>query len=392
MTPETTIPPTIARCRVFGPVLLVIGAILLALSLANGITGFFESYLFAWVFWMNITLGCLMWVMLINATRSTWGYSVLRPFEAGTKLLPVMFLLFLPVLIAGLPFLYPWADASLVSHDPVLMHRASWNTPVWFAFRTVVYFIIWWLFASLLIGSSRRQDETGSGREERWRFNLSPPGIVIYVVTVTLAATDWVMSLSPHWFSTIFGLIFADGQALGSVALIVLFVCLDTRSAPYSNVVTRADTRDWGNLMLTFTMVWAYFAVSQWIIIWSGNLPEEISFYLHRLSGGLLPMGTFIIAFQFFVPFTLLLSSRAKRTPILLAGIALLVLTVRVVETFWIVTPFFPDHQGRLVVTVGDVGAFLAIGGIWLTVFALLLGKSIMFPRYSLIRREVVHA
>ncbi|HEV2472537.1 MAG TPA: hypothetical protein VGS41_07730, partial [Chthonomonadales bacterium] len=266
--------------------------------------------------------------------------------------------------------------------------------PVWFGFRGLILFGIWLLLATLLNQSSRAQDIDGNPARAQWRANLGTAGIVIYVITVTLASTDWVMSLDPHWYSTIWGFIFCDGQALGAMALITLIITQNAHAPAYEGKLNKDVTRDLGNLLLTFTMVWAYFAVSQWIIIWSGNLPDEIEYYLTRLKGPMLPVGTFIVIGQFFAPFVMLLSSRAKRTPSMLGGIAVLILIVRVVEIFWIVKPMFPDAPklpGSILPLSGwDGVTFLALGGLWLGGFAYLLGKNALFPNHTYVVPEVL--
>lgn len=383
------LPGILNTLGMIGPLLALIGIAGCLFGYMNNRAEFWHSYMFGWIFWVNITLGCFLVTLLIHTVRATWGYPVLRLFEAGSRLIPVLFLLFLPVL-AGLPYLYPWADHARVAADPVLQHRSAYMQPTWFMMRTIVYFAIWTILSTLVNQSSLRQDRTGDPNEAQWRTTLSAPGIVIYVITVTLAVTDWVMSLDPHWYSTIYGFIFCDGQALGALSLITLLVTWWAYRPPYTKeVILHSVTRDLGNLMLTFTMVWAYFALSQWLIIWSGNLPEEIHYYLERLkTPSLLAMGTFLVFGQFFIPFLLLLSSRAKRTPKLLAGIAAWIVLVRIVDIFWIIKPMFKHDDVPF--TLWDVVAFVGIGGIWLTGFVFFARANALFPRHALLPEEAL--
>lgn len=379
-----------------------IGPLLAVLGIAGWVIGLFtgnlaecmHSYLFGWIFWVNVALGCFVLSMLANVVRANWGYPVLRPFEAGSRMLWLMLVLMIPIFI-GLKYIYPWMDPAQVAADPVMKGRAAYMSSTWFILRAIVYFVIWLIISTLLNQSSLRQDTSRDLNEAQWRVNLSAPGIVIYVLTVTFAMTDWLMSLDSHWFSTIYGFIFCDGQILGALSLIVLMVTAARHfnQPPYNDeTVSRASMRDLGNLMLTFTMVWAYFALSQWIIIWSGNLTFEGHYYWIRLEDpGLLAMGSFIVFGQFFFPFLLLLSSKAKRTPKLLGMVAAWILFVRIIDIFWMVKPMFLSHfHLHIPFTPWDVAAFFGIGGLWLTGFVWALRAHPILPRHNLTVQEVL--
>lgn len=375
MTTENAAPPGFARLGMAGVVLAVIGLVILGVGIAGAaghpeiMKNVAQSYLYGWVLAMLLSLGCYGFMLLHYMSRGSWGKPVIRLFEAGAKTLPLMFVLFVPFLIWP-GTLYPWANPDLVHGNPalgikpdaVLQHRAAYLNPVMFAFRTIVYFGVWMMFTSILTRLSKRQDETGDLRLADFRQKMSSFGFVVYVVTATLAFTDWIMSLDTHWFSTIYGFWFVDFQGLATIAFVSLIVCRQKMAhrEPYATLVTQQVTRDLGNLMLTLVMVWAYFSLSQWIIMWSGNLPEEITFYLRRNSGTFLLIGASNIILSFFVPFTALLSGNTKRTPSILAAVSVLVLLMRLVDIFWIVVPV-TRHPIQFLAT-DAAGAAFAIG------------------------------
>ncbi|MCS6778054.1 MAG: hypothetical protein RMJ43_07060 [Chloroherpetonaceae bacterium] len=332
---------------------------------------FAQAYLFGWVFWMTLTLGCVGLTLLYHAVRGSWALPILRILEAGNKLLPVMFLAQIPILI--LLFtptgheLYHWLPPVT---DPVLQQKTFYLNPPFYVARQVIYFAIWWSLMSVLNRSAARQDVSQDPREAQLRANVAAPGIVAFVLTITFAYTDWVMSLDPHWFSTIFSSWFLVGAGLMTLAfatMIVTWRAWRMQQQPWVDILRNNPgfMRDMGNLMLAFTMLWAYFSLSQFLIIWSGNLPEETSYYLRRTEGVWLLLGAALIGLQFLVPFLCLLSGRTKRTPGYLFGVALLIFVMRVVDIFWTVVPFFEEPSYPLC-----IAGFLAFGALWLTLFA----------------------
>ncbi len=395
MTTANTAPPGFARLGIVGTILAVLGLIILGITFAGAqghpdlIKNLLQSYLYGWVLAMLLSLGCYGFMLLHYLSRGSWGIPVLRLFEAGAKCLPLLFLLFIPVLL-GCKFLYPWTNHDLVygnaalgmKPDEILLHRANYMSPLWFGARTAGYFAIWSFFTFLLTRQSVRQDETGDGRLEIFRQKVSAVAFVIYFVTVSLAFTDWIMSLDSHWFSTIYGFWFVDFQGLAAIAFVSLIVCTHkiSHKEPYNTLITQQVTRDLGNLMLTLTMIWAYFSLSQWLIIWSGNLPEEITFYLRRNSGTFLLVGAANIILSFFVPFLALLSGNTKRSPRLLAAVAVLVLIMRVVDIFWVV---IPTSRHPIMPLLSDAGGALFAVGAFLAVFSYCVRQVAIVPRHS---------
>jgi hypothetical protein len=402
-TTENVVPSGFERLGRVGAVLGVIGllGIIVGIATAQGDPGrlknVLQSYLYGWVLAMLLSLGCYGFMLLHYMSRGSWGKPVIRMFEAGAKALPIMFVLFLPILIWH-KAIYPWADPNLVfgnaalgiHPDEVLRHRAGYMNITMFAFRTIVYFGIWFITTSVLTRLSVRQDHTGDVSLANYRQKMSAYAFLIFVVTSTLAFTDWIMSLDSHWFSTIYGFWFVDFMGLATIAFVSLIVCRFKMAhrAPYEYLVDSQLTRDLGNLMLTLTMIWAYFSLSQWLIIWSGNLPEEITFYLHRNSGAFLLVGAVNIVLSFFVPFVLLLSGHTKRSPALLASVASLILIMRVVDIFWVVVPVTRHPIAPIPTDIA--GALLAVG-VFLAAFIYMLRQAPIIPNHGeLLTQEVV--
>jgi len=375
-----------------GTVLAIIGAIGLGIGffIMQGdpvrLKAVMLSYLFGWVLAMLLSLGCYGFMLVHYMSRGSWGKSTIRLLEAGARALPLMFILFVPVLI-WVKVLYPWADPNRVFGNPsmgiapdeVLRHKAGYMNHPMFVIRTIAYFAVWIGFTAILTHYSRRQDETGDIRLAAFRQKASSYGFLIYVITATLAFTDWVMSLDAHWFSTLYGFWFVDFQGLAAIAFISLIVCRNKMAhrEPYDTLVDAQLTRDLGNLMLTLVMIWAYFSLSQWIIIWSGNLPEEVAYYLRRNSGAFLVVGAANIMFSFFLPFVLLLSGHNKRTPATLASISILVMVMRVVDIFWVVIP--SGRHPIILVPTDIAGALFAIGA-FLAGFSYLVKQAPLVP------------
>lgn len=351
-------------------------------ALAAGVVGFTQSrelfwqgYLLGWVFCAAFTLGCFALMLLHNMIRGNWSLSILRIVEAGGGPGALLFTLALyaPVLLFGLHDLYPWAH---IQGDHLIEAKRWWlNTP-FFVARTVAYFLIWIAFAGALRRSSLEQDRTGDARLVDRRASIAAPGLVVFVITLTLAVTDWVMSLDPHWWSTIYGIWFLVCCGLSGMSLATLVVLLLSHRKPFSDIVTPGLSRDYGNVLLALTLFWAYISVSQFLIIYSGNLPEETRYFLRRMSGGWHAVGTFLVIFQFFGPFLLLLSGRTKRTYGYLIGVAVWMVFMRMVDMLWTIIPFFGPHELATRVSTPaqplswvHVAMMAGMGGIWLCFF-----------------------
>jgi hypothetical protein len=360
--------------------LLTIGAAAGLVSLAGLWTNrvqFFQSYLMAYMFVLGITLGCLALGMVHQLSGGAWGVVIRRQIGAATRVLPVMALLFLPM-VFGMRDLYVWTHADVVAGDEVLRHKQLYlNTP-FFLVRAAVYFIVWGALIYFLNAWSVEQDRTADPRLARRMQLLSAGGLVAYGLTITFASFDWLMSLEPHWFSTIFGVLIMGGQGLSALAFLIMSLAWLSRRPPLQDIVTADHFHDLGNLMLAFVMLWAYFSFSQYLIIWSGNLPEEIGWYLHRLQTGWRGVGLTLVLFHFAVPFALLLSRAVKREPQMLLKVAVGILLVRLIDLFWLIAPEF--HRTGIVVSWLDVTLPLSIGAIWLGSFVRQLRNRAILP------------
>lgn len=327
---------------------------------------FFRSYLFAYLFWMSVGLGCLPILMLYHLVGGAWGYSIRRVLESGTRTIALLAILFVPVL-AGMRELYSWVSPQTQALAEMVSKKALYLNVPFFIGRAIFFFVLWWFYANRLNKWSEAQDNTADIGLLRRFARFSGPGLTIYGLTLTFALTDWAMSLEPRWFSSIYGLLWIVDTGLSALAFsIVVFVFLSARSS-LAEVAHPDNLQDLGNLLFAFLMLWAYLAFSQLLIIWSGDIPEEIRWYLSRLRHGWEWMAAVLISFQFFVPWFLLLFRANKRNARRLGYIALFVLTMRVVDTFWMIVPaFYPDG---LRLHWLDLMALAGIGGIWLALY-----------------------
>lgn len=363
---------------------LAVGIVALLVSAAGfalaGKTQFFRSYHYAYIVWMCLTLGTFGLTLLHHTVRGSWGLPILRFLEAGAATLPLMLVLFLPVL-AGLSELYPWARPEVVQANEHLQHKTGYLNVPFFVVRSAVYFAVWIVLATVLRRSSLKQDETGDATLLQQRMNIGAPGLVLFVLTVTFAMIDWVMSLEPLWQSSIYGAWFIVGQGLSAFAFSTTVLLIVARHKPFADVVNPKLTRDLGNLTFAFVILWAYTSVSQFLIMWSANLPEEIVYYLKRNQGGWQYISATLILLQFFLPFLLLLSSRVKRYSGLLLKVMVFILVMRVVDLFWIVQPAFGLKSPR--VHWLDVTLLAGIGGLWLWWFARQVCAAPLLPRHD---------
>jgi len=325
-----------------------------------------------------MTLGCMALVMLQYLTGGSWGIVIRRITESALRTIPLLAFLFLPILI-GIPKLYSWSHDEVVKADPLLQHKHLYLNVPFFIVRVLIYFLGWWIFAHFLNKWSHEQDAGGRDPRGRRLQLLSGPGLIFYALSVTFASVDWVMSLEPHWFSTIFGLLFVAGQGLSALSLcIALLVILSDEGGPLEGVIGPAHLHDIGKLLLAFTMLWAYFSFSQFLIIWSGNLVDEIPWYMERLNGGWQWIGLLLVVFHFAFPFAMLLSQSLKRAGRKLVRIAALVIVMRFVDLFWIVAP--GASKGGFQIHWMDFLAPIGIGGLWLGAFLFQLQKWPLLP------------
>ena len=373
---------------------LVIGVVFTAIAAAIAFTRpdeFFRAYLLGFMAWLGVTLGSMAVLMIRHLTGGGWGMVIRRIMGAAMRCVPLMALLFVPILF-GLPRLYVWArpldsipDARLRQH----LHdiTKTYLSVHGFVLRAAIYFAIWNLLSFLLTKWSKEQDLPGA-RDHSGRFKaVSGPGLILYGFTISFAAIDWVMSIDPSWISTIYGLLFLIGEVLSAMCFAVVVERILVNYKPMSEMLKPDYVQDHGKWMLVFVMVWAYFAFSQWLIIWAGNLPDEITWYMTRLSGGWAYIGLFLVLFHFAVPFVLLLSRPFKRDIRRLVWLAVWLMLMRYVDLFWMIEPNF---SARLHITLADLVVPVAMGGLWLAFFFRNLSSLPMLPAYDPDAKEVL--
>jgi hypothetical protein len=334
-----------------------------------------RSWLLGFIFWAGIGIGGLGIVLLQYLTGGAWGVVIRRTAEAASRTLPIIFILFLPILI-GVTHLYEWTH--LPADDYAIAHRGWYMTVSGWITRSIIYFILWGVMMYLLNKWSREQD-AATDYEQSARIlgtatRFSGPTLVIYCLVVSFAVVDWLMTLDPHWFSTIWGLLFVAGWALSCFCFSVIILAYLWDKAPMNRVLGKRHFHDLGKLMLALTMVWAYFNFSQFLIIYSGNIPEETVWYLARTRYGWQFIGVLLIVFHFAVPFLILLSRDIKRQPKRLAYLAAFILLMRVVDMYYIIGPSHRIHPPAgygisYQFSILDVIAPIAVGGIWLWYF-----------------------
>jgi len=338
---------------------------------------FFRSYLVAVLYWLSIAVGCSAIGMLHHLTRGGWGLMIRRVLEAASGTLPLVALFFVPLLF-GLRNLYRWARPAEVLADPHLRHQAIYLNEPFFIARAALYFAIWCGFAWVLGRLSARQDQGRDKGLTRRMQIIAAPGLVLYCLTATFASIDWLMSLDSRWYSTIYGVYFVGGHAIAGMSFAVLVALYLSARGPMSAAFRPIHFHDYGKLLLTFVVLWAYFAVSQLIIIWSGNLAEEITWYRGRLLGGWSGVSLALVALHFALPFVLLLSREGKRNAGRLSAVAVLLLVMRWVDLHWLAAPAFsPDRPAFHWL---DAATAIALGGIWVGAFAGRLARRPLLP------------
>lgn len=437
MNPKGTALPLIDKIRGQALIVGIVGAVLAVIGRLTDRAHFDRAYLFSFIFVFGWSMGSMALLFLHRQLGGAWGFLVRRPLEAGAMTLPLVAVLFAPVLI-DLEHIYPWVthheeaespeggnparptaikegDKPEAEGNPIKMGRGGetpgsrgqkrdplekdtadlfafkkwWLTPSHFTVRVAIYFAIWITMAAILAIGSRRQDET---RSVSLAYNLqsfSAPGLVIYFLSTTLALVDWGMSLEPEWYSSLYAVILIIGQGLSTIALMIIVTAIIARRGETDGLDTNETFNDLGNLMLAFTMLWGYLSFSQFLIIWSGNLTEEIPWYARRLTGDWKYVGMFLMLFHFAVPFLVLLARPLKRNINALWKIAALVAFAHLVDDYWLITPSFdwllaesprPGSVSLLrSVSWQDVAVPAGMIGLWVSYFLWQLrGKPLM--------------
>jgi len=372
-------PPNLSRVQTRALIVGVVGFVVLLVSAFFDRKQFFQAYIVGFTFWSGIAVGSLALLMLQHLTGGGWGLVIRRILEASTRTLPLVVLLFIPIII-GAHSLYEWTDPAVLEANKVVRGKTPYLNLQFFTIRAAVFFGVWLILAFFLNKWSLEQDRTGDRAYAKNMRVLSGPGMVLLIFSVTFAAIDWFMSLEPEWSSTIYGFIFVASWSLSALAFTIAVIANLAKSEPMNRIVAALHFHDLGKLLLALVMLWAYFAFSQFLIIWSGNLPEEIHWYMTRMHGA---WGVIIITvaiLHFGAPFLFLLSRSLKRNPSKLVIVAGLVLVMRVIDLWWMLIPAFTHEHFPVRTILLYVVSPIAIGGLWIAYFTYQLGKRALIP------------
>jgi hypothetical protein len=364
------------------------GLVLCAISGFHNRTQFFHSYLMAYIFWVSIPLGCLGVLMLHHLTGGWWGYPIRRLLEAGSRTFLLMVVLFIPLRF-GMAQLYVWARPGGIPGDAIHHFKQVYLAPGFFTVRAIAYFAICLALSYLLNKWSREQDYTGDPKIIQRLSALSGPGLVVWGLVATAAAIDWVMSLEPEWFSTIYGMLFMVVEALVSMSFVIFLLRMLSDREPIKDAVSAKQLNDLGNLLLTFLLLWAYLSFSQFLLIWAGNLKDEIPWYMERAFGGWGEVAVVLIVLHFFVPFFILLRRPLKRQLRMLSLVAGFLIVLSFVDIYWLVVP---SYQTGPSVHLLDIFAVVGIGGAWVAAFFWQLKRLPLLPQHDpRFEGELVH-
>jgi hypothetical protein len=393
---DLTAPPVVKtiyqRSAIIGAIFAVISVILAVMSPDE----FYRGYLLGFMCWLGVALGSMAILMIRHLTGGGWGMVIRRILGAAMRTLPLLAILFIPIIIAVLQHrVYPWAMPPDAIQDPHIREhldkhsfiKAAYLNSTGFIIRAVIYFLIWNVLSFLLSHWSKQTDRPGAPDNTQKFKAVAGPGLILYGFTISFAAIDWVMSLDPSWISTIFGLIILIGEVLSAMCFAIVVERILFNYKPMSEMLKPDFVHDHGKWMLTFIMVWAYFSFSQWLIIWAGNLPTEITFYLKRLSGGWGWIALMLPLFHFAIPFVILLSRPFKRNIRKLVWLAIWLILMRWVDLFWIIEPNFST---TFKLTIADFVVPVAIGGVWLAYFFRNLSLLPLLPAYDPSAVEVI--
>ncbi|MEO5968483.1 MAG: hypothetical protein ABIQ95_01040 [Bdellovibrionia bacterium] len=346
-----------------------------SIPMINETRHFLRSYLFSYLFWADLPLGAFPLLMIYHLTGGKWGAIVRKILEALCDTLPLTAIFSLPILI-WISEIYPWMIPE-IALEPDIIHKKSYLNPQAFALRTLLYFICWLSLNHFLQRRSRPSDNEHSDERRLSVGNISAGGLILFVIAVTFASVDWQMSVEPHWYSTVYGLVYISGQTLQAYAFVLITFSLVSHKKGYLNRFPKEALRDLGNILLTLVMVWAYLSFMQYLIIWSGNLPHEVTWFNHRTQGGWQWLALLLVLFQFLAPFLALLLRGTKDNPLRLTALGLLIFLIRIVDHYWMLMPgLFPEgfdlHWDAVLCWVG-------MGAIWLAFFIRRFRKQSLF-------------
>lgn len=370
-------PASVSRIQQRALLVGVVFTIIFAIGLFVDRAQFFHSYVFAFSFWAGISVGSLALLMLQHLTGGGWGLVIRRVLEASTRTIPLILVLFVPIIL-GAHWIYRWTDGAEMAKNAALTEKVKYLNLPFFTARAAIYFAIWLALAFFLNRWSLRQDQTADRQFTKRMRVLSGPGMVLLVFTITFASIDWFMSLDPEWSSTIYGFLFLAAWSLSALAFTVAVMAALAKDEPMASVVAQLHFHDLGKLLLALVMLWSYFAFSQFLIIWSANLPEEIRWYLPRIHGAWGAIALAVIVLHFGFPFLFLLSRSFKRNAGKLVIVAVLILAMRLIDMFWVIVPNFTGVHFHI--SLMDLVAPIALGGWWLATFTWALRQRPLIP------------
>ncbi|MCA9557803.1 MAG: hypothetical protein KC583_04485 [Myxococcales bacterium] len=332
---------------------------------------FFFSYLVAFMLCLTIALGALFFTIIHHLTRATWSTGLRRIAENLAGTLPVLAVLFLPILL-GLHDLYHWSHEAVPAHDPLIRHKSGYLSTSFWVIRAVVFFGLWTAIALFFRRNSVKQDETGDTALTFKMRKWAPVSTLIFALSISFAGFDWMMSLDPHWFSTMFGVWTFAGSMVSFFAALGLAGLWLTKKGALAKTLTVGNFHDIGKLLFGFIVFWAYISFSQYYLIWYANIPEETAWYLHRTHEGWDNIFSLIIGGHFILPFALLMSRHLKRRRAVLGLACGWMVLMHWVDLYYVIMPTLQHH---LHFHWLDVTTVLGVGGVFVAFFVRQFGK-----------------
>jgi hypothetical protein len=355
---------TYAKLRNIAFAAVVVGGGLTAFGAASEKSNFFFSYLIGFMFWLSVSLGSMFFVLIQYLTRAGWAVVVRRTAEAFASVVPYFLILFVPIAF-GMHDLFSWTHEGHVSAS-----KAKYLNTTFFLIRAGLYFVIWTWISWRLSSLSVDQDKTGNEDNTRKLAGFAPGATILFALTISFAGFDWVMSLQPHWFSTIFGVYIFAGAAVASFAMLSLSMIGMSKLKGLEGKIHAEHLHSLGKFLFGFTIFWAYIAFSQFMLIWYANIPEETEFFQHRFHHGWEWPSAALLIGHFVIAFLMLLPRASKRIPTLLAFGAFWQLAFHWLDLFWLIAPHKKEVPGgeefaHFHITAGDIGAWVLLGGIF---------------------------
>ena len=367
-----------SKIKTVSAICMFVGLAAFVILLINDKSRAWHAYLIGFFYFTSLALGGLFFSAVQHMVKAGWSVNVRRLSESLTSFLPFAFGAAIVMFIFGASDLYSWMDPELAKTDRLIHHKSSYLNGTFFGVRIVVFFILWLLFSKVIVGRSLKQDETGDVNITHKLVGWSVAFMLVFALSYSLFSVDTMMSLEPHWFSTIFGIYAFAGLFQSTMAVMILMCVYLIKKGKLKNFVNENHLHDLGKFMCAFVVFWAYIAFSQYMLIWYANLPEETLFYVPRTQGGWALVSVALILFKFIVPFLALLSRRAKRNMSMLSAVAILVLVMQFVDMFWIVYPVFDEEHVRL--GLGEVGVFLGFAGVFIYTVTRFLSQHALVP------------